>query len=132
MSIKRKKIALAHIHNQNPSTPVRRKADDDDFRLPCLLSSSSECEEQARGGRDNGRECLDGDTDSRAPEGGDGEKLNLGAGVMMPLRLGDLAICFPATAAGSCKGNRQECFISCMLLRRSTIVLIVGLSDGSF
>lgn len=74
----------------------------------------------------------DGETDSRAPEGGEGEKLILGAGVMMPLRLGDLEICFPENDAGSCKGKRQEYFTSCMLLRRSTIALIVGLSDGSF
>ena len=51
---------------------------------------------------------------------------------MIPLRLGDLDICFPAMVAGSCRGKRQEYFMSCMILRCSTMALMVGLSDGSF
>ena len=41
-------------------------------------------------------------------------------------------MCFPDIAAGSCSGNRMEYFISWMILRLSTTILIVGLSDGSF
>lgn len=121
--------------NQNPSTlGLRMDDDDDDFRLSCRSSSSNESvEEQARGGRDIGKAGgLVGEMDGRAPDGGDGEKLNLGAGVMIPLRLGDRDICFPATAAGSCRGKRLEYFMSCINLRCSTMVLIVGLSNGSF
>lgn len=74
-----------------------------------------------------------GETDGGATlGGGDGEKFNLGVGTMIPFRLGDFNICFPVIAAGSCKGNRQEYFTSCMTFRRSTMVLIVGLSEGSF
>ncbi len=123
-----------HINNQNPSTLALRTAEDDDFWLSCRSSSSNErVEEQARGGRDADKAGgLVGETDGRAFDGGDGEKLNLGAGVTIPLRLGDLDICFPATAAGSCSGKRVEYFMSCITLRCSTIVLIVGLSNGSF
>lgn len=122
------------INNQNPSTLALRTADDDDFLLSCRSSSSKEMvDEQARGGRDIGKVGgLVGETDGRAPDGGEGEKLNLGAGVMIPLRLGDLDICFPATAAGSCRGKRLEYFMSCITLRWSTMVLMVGLSNGSF
>lgn len=112
---------------------------EDDLWLSCLSSSSNEIvEEQARGGRVNGKAGgLVGETDSRELDvggggGGGGEKLNLAVGVMIPLRLGDLDICLPVIAAGSCRGNRQEYFTSWMLLRCSTMVLIVGLSDGSF
>lgn len=97
------------IHIQNPSTLVLRTVDDDDFWLSCRSSSSKEMvEEQARGGRELGKTGrLVGETDGLALDGGDGEKLNLGAGgVMIPLKLGDLYICFPAIVAGSCKGNR--------------------------
>lgn len=96
------------IHNQNPSTLVLLTVDEDDFRLSCRSSSSNEMvEEQARGGREasmTGR--LVGERDGLALDGGDGEKLNLGAGVMIPFRLGDLDICFPEIIAGSCKGKR--------------------------
>ena len=122
------------INNQNPSTLGLLMVADDDLPLSCLSSSSNErVEEQARGGRVNGKAGgLVGETDRRAPDGGDGEKLDFGAGVMIPFRLGDLDICFPAIAAGSCRGNRQEYFMSWMILRCSTMVLMVGLSDGSF
>lgn len=122
------------IDNQKPSTLALLMADDDDFRLSCCSSSSKErLEEQARGGRDKGKEGrLVGETDGRALDGGDGEKPNRGAGVMIPFRLGDLNMCFPAMVAGSCRGKRQEYFRSCMVLRCSTTVLIVGLSEGSF
>lgn len=125
------------INNQNPSTLALLKVvDDDDLLLSCLSSSSSErVEEQARGGSINGKAAaLAGEIDSRIPDGGDGEKPNLGAvaGVMIPLRLGDLDMCFPAIAAGSWRGNREEYFMSWMILRFSTMVLMVGLSDGSF
>lgn len=128
----------ATIYNQNPSTlPLRRADDDDDdddFLLSCRSSSTKErVEEQARGGRVKGRAGrLVGETDGWALDGGDGEQLNLGAGVMIPFRLGDLDICFPAMVAGSCRGKRQEYFMSCIILRCSTMVLIVGLSEGSF
>lgn len=96
------------IHNQNPSTLVLLTVDDEDFRLSCRSSSTKQVvEEQARGGRVAGKAGrLVGETDGLALDGGDGEKLNLDAGVMIPLRLGDLDICFPANVAGSCKGNR--------------------------
>ena len=122
------------IDNQNPSTLALLEAEDDDLRLSCLSSSSKErVEEHARGGRRMGTpDHLGGDTDGGAAAGGDGEKLDLGAGLMMPLRLGDLDICFPEIVAGSRSGNRQEYFKSCIILRCSTTVLMVGLSDGSF
>ena len=134
---KKEKIKKMHIiHNQNPSTLALRTVvvDDDDFRLSCLSKSSKErVEEQARGGSIAGRMSrLVGETEGLALDGGDGEKLNLGAGVMIWLKLGDFDICFPESVAGSCKGNRQEYFMSCMNLRCSTTVLMVGLSDGSF
>lgn len=131
---KLKKKKLHTIDNQNPSTlGLRRVDDDDDFLLSCRSSSSKErVEEQARGGRDIGTAGgLVGDNGRWVLDGGEGEKLSLGAGVMIPLRLGDLDICFPATAAGSWRGNRQEYFMSWMILRCSTMVLMVGLSKGS-
>ena len=130
--LKEKKMHI--IDNQKPSTLALRIDDDDDFRLSCRSSSSNErVEEHARGGRDNGRAGrLVGEIDGWALDGGDGEKLDLGAGIMIPLRLGDLDICFPAMVAGSCRGKRQEYFMSCMILRFSTMALMVGLSDGSF
>lgn len=122
------------MDNQNPSTLALLEAEDDDFRDSCRSSSSNErVDEQARGGSKMGTpDHLGGEMDGRAADGGDGEKLNLGAGLTIPLRLGDLDICFPEIAAGSCSGNRQEYFMSCIFLRCSTTVLIVGLSDGSF
>lgn len=122
------------MDNQKPSTLALRTVDDDDLRLSCRSSSSKErVEEQARGGSDKGKAGrLVGETDGRALDGGDGEKLNLGAGVIIPFRLGDFDIIFPATVAGSCRGKRQEYFMSCMILRCSTTVLMVGLSEGSF
>lgn len=107
---------MHNIHNQNPSTLALGTVDDDDFRLSSRWSSSSivTMVEQARGGRrDIGRAGrLVGETDGRAFDGGEGEKLSLGAGVTIPLRLGDLDMCFPANAAGSCKGNLHEYFMS--------------------
>lgn len=124
------------IDTQNPSTLALLEAEDDDLRLSCLSSSSKErLEAQARGGRRRmgpPPDHLGGETDTGIPDGGDGEKLNRGAGQMMPLRLGDLDICFPEFDAGSCSGNRHEYFKSCIILRCSTTVLMVGLSDGSF
>lgn len=124
------------IHNQKPSTLALQRVDDDDddLRLSCRSNSSKlSVEEQARGGRDNGSAgLLVGETDGRALDGGDGEKLNLGAGVMIPFRLGDLDICFPAMVAGSLRGKRQEYFMSCIILRCFATVPIVGLSEGSF
>lgn len=95
------------IHNQNPST-LGLRTEDDDLRLSCLSRSSRESvEEQARGGRDAGKiGRLVGEMEGLAPDGGDGEKLNLGAGVMIPLKLGDFDICLPEIMAGSCKGKR--------------------------
>ena len=123
------------IHNQNPSTLALLEAEDDDLRLSCLSSSSKErLEEHARGGRrGTPPDHLGGETGSGGtPDGGDGEKLNLGTGQIMPFRLGDLDICFPEFDAGSCRGNRHEYFKSCIIFRCSTTVLMVGLSDGSF
>lgn len=115
----KKKIKMKKLHtidNQKPSTLGLRKVDvdDEDFLLSCRSRSSKErVEEQARGGRDTGTTGgLVGETERWVLDGGEGEKLSLGAGVMIPLRLGDLDICFPATAAGSCRGNRQEYFMS--------------------
>ena len=70
--------------------------------------------EQDRGGRREigGASRLVGEIDGRATGGGEGEKLSLGTGVTIPLRLGDLDIRFPANAAGSSKGNLDECLIS--------------------
>ncbi|KAE8666767.1 hypothetical protein F3Y22_tig00112491pilonHSYRG00238 [Hibiscus syriacus] len=106
---------------------------DDDLRLSCLSSSSNDMlEEHASGGSVDGKlGGLVGEKDILAPEGGNYEKLDLGAGVMIPLRLGDLDICFLAIAAGSCRGNQHEYFMSWMILRCSTMVFMVGLSDGS-
>ena len=101
------------IDNQNPSTLALLEAEDDDLRLSCLSSSSKErLEAQARGGRRRmgpPPDHLGGETDTGIPDGGDGEKLNRGAGQ-----------------------NRHEYFKSCIILRCSTTVLMVGLSDGSF
>jgi len=124
------------IHNQNPSTLALLEAEDDDLRLSCLSSSSRErLEEHARGGRrGTPPDHLGGETATAGtPDGGDGEKFNLGTGQIMPFRLGDLDICFPEfDAAGSCRGNLHEYFKSCIIFRCSTTVLMVGLSDGSF
>lgn len=100
---KRTNEKIQIINTQNPSTLGLRIVDDDDLRLSCLSSSSKvTVDEQARGGRVEGRASgLVGESDARAPDGGDGEKLNLGAGVTIPLRLGDLDICLPAITAGS-------------------------------
>lgn len=104
--------------------------EDDDFRLSCRSILS--VEEQVRGGRDEDNTIgLVGEMDGLVA-GGDGEDLNLGAGVMIPLRLGDLDMCFPLTAPGSCNGNLEGCFISCIVLSCSTTTLMVGLTDGSF
>lgn len=115
------------IDNQNPSTLALLEVEDDDLWLTCLSSS-----EQARGGSMGTPDHLGGEIGRGTPDGGDGEKLNLGAGHMIPLRLGDLVISFPETGAGSCSGNLQEYFTSCIILRCLTTVLMVGLSDGSF
>lgn len=105
---KKKKQIMKKMHtinNQYPSTLALLLVDDVDFRLSCRSSDSKDnVEEQVRGGRNTGRAGLVGETEYRALEGGDGEKLNLGAGVMIPLRLGDFDICFPAILAGSCRG----------------------------
>lgn len=50
---------------------------------------------------------------------------------MMPLRLRDFDICLPETVPGSCNRNRHAYFMSCIVFRCSTTVLMVGLSDGS-
>lgn len=101
------------------------------FRSTELLHEK--VEEQARRGRCSVGtppdlvDHLGDETDGLATT--EGEKLNLGGTWhMIPLRLGDLDISF----AGSCSGNQQEYFISCTVLRFSTMVLMVGLSDGSF
>lgn len=52
-------------------------------------------------GRDNsGAAVLVGEIE-REWVGGEGEKLNLGVGVMIPFRLGDFDMCFTPTALGS-------------------------------
>lgn len=99
---------MLSIDNQNPSTLDLLTVDDDDLRLSCRsIFSKERVEEHVRGGRVNGREGrLIGEIDGLFV-GGDGEKLDLGTGVMIPFRLGDLNICFPLTAPGSCSGNRE-------------------------
>lgn len=94
-------------------------------------------EQHVVGGRDKGRAAcgLLGEKASGAREGGEGEKLNLGGaddGIIIPLRLGDLDMFFPEILPGSWRGNRHENLRSCMTLRWSKIVLIVGLPEGSF
>lgn len=112
------------MNNQNPST-LDLLADDEDFRLSCLsISSKARMEdEQARGGSEIGNVGgLVGETDGRVLEV-----------ITIPLRLGDLDICFPPIADdGSCRGKRHECFISCTIFKCSTMDRIVGLSDGPF
>lgn len=105
-----------------------------DLLASCLSSSCNESvEEQARdGSADTEVGGLVREMNSPVLDGGDGKKLNPGAGVITPLKLGDLDICFPTIVAGSCNGNQHEYFISWTTLRFSTTVLIVGLSDGSF
>lgn len=100
------------------------------FRSTELLHEK--VEEQARRGRCSVGtppdlvDHLGDETDGLATT--EGEKLNLGGTWhMIPLRLGDLDISF----AGSCSGNLQEYFKSCTVSRCSTMVLMVGLSDGS-
>lgn len=124
---------MLSINTQNPSTLDLLTVEDEDFRLSCLSNSSKDkLEEQVRGGRDEGNTiALVGEIEGLVA-GGDGEELNLGAGVMIPFKLGDLDMCFPLTLPGSCSGNLEGCFMSWIVLRRSTMVLMVGLSDGSF
>ena len=87
-------------------------------------------EEQVPVGRDIGSGSGLGETYGLVV-GGDREKLVVGAGVTMPFKLEDLAICFPPIARGSCNGYRHEYFMSCTVFKCSTTVLMVGLSDGS-
>lgn len=124
---------MLSINNQNPSTLGLGTVEDDAFRLSCQsMSSEDTVREQVRGGRDEGNIiALVGEMDGLVVGGG-GEQLNLGAGVTIPLRLGDLDMCFPPTVPGSCNGNLDGCFKSCIDLRCSTTVLMVGLIDGSF
>lgn len=68
-----------------------------------ILLSSNDVEEHVRGGRGTFIEGRGGDsgTEGKVPDGGEGEKLNIGDGETTPLKLGDFIICFPATTAGS-------------------------------
>lgn len=122
---------MVSIDNQNPSTLDLLAVDDDDLRLSCRsIFSKERVEEHVRGGRVNGSEGrLIREIDGLFVGGG--EKLDLGTGVMIPFRLGDLYICFPLTAPGSCSGNREVYLMSCIVFRCFTRFLMVGLSDGS-
>jgi hypothetical protein len=108
--------------------------EDSDGVLSCLVSSSVEtAEEQPRG--EGSFVCtpdhLGGcNIDVLRADGSNGEKPNLGA-LMMPSTRGDLGMCCPWMAAGSCSGNKLGYFISGMVLRFSRMALMVGLSDGS-
>lgn len=119
------------IDSQKPSLDLRI-VEDDDLRLSCRSNSSNEStDEHDLGGRVKGRAgSLVGDIEGLLV-GDEGEKFDLEAGVIIPFRLGDLNICFPLIVPGSCKGNQEVYLMSCMVLRCSTMVLIVGLSDGS-
>lgn len=121
------------IDNQNPSTLAFLEAEVNDLRLSCLSSSSKyRVEENAWGGSWIGTpDHLGGETDTRALADGEGEKLDRDAGWIIASRLGDLDISFVEVCAGSCNGNLEECFKSCIFFRFSTTVPIVGLSDGS-
>lgn len=109
--------------------------EDDDFVLSCIVSSSVETlEERARGEGsivDTVDHLAGCETDVLAFDGSNGgEKLNRGA-LMIPSTLGDLDACLPYMAAGSCSGNQLGYSVSSMILRLSTMALMVGLSDGS-
>lgn len=125
---------LSINNHQNPSTLDLLTVDEVDFWLSCRSKISNDrVEEQVRGGRDEGNTtALVGEIEGLVPGGGDGEELNLGGWLMIPLRLGDLDMFFPLTLPGSCNGNREGCFISWIVFSRLTMVLMVGLSDGSF
>lgn len=104
--------------------------DAEDENCRPLLSNSSEerVEEQLWGERESGSpNGLDGETHNLAFC--DEEILDRGPGVTIPFRLGDLE---PPTDPSSGKGNGDINFIFRITLRCSKIVLIVGLSDGSF
>lgn len=123
---------MLSITTQNPSTSALRRIDDDDFWLSWWsIPSKVITEEQVRGWRDIGNAIgLVGAIDGTVV-GGDGEKLDLGVGIMITFRLEDLGMFFPAIAPGSCNGNLHEYFKSCIVFKCSKTVLIVGLSDGS-
>lgn len=122
---------MLSITNQNPSTPALRSIKGDDLWLSCWsIPSKVMFEEQVRGWRDIGNAIgLVGAIDG--PVGGDGEKLDLGVGIMIKFRLEDLDMFFPVIAPGSCNGNLHEYFKSCIVFKWSKTILIVGLSDGS-
>lgn len=129
-------IITRNLASQYPSTLALRHMEDDNFLLSGLpIYSIEKLEEQAWRGRcsvgtpPDLADHLGDETDGLATtDAAEGEKLNLGgAWHMIPLRLGDLDISF----AGSCSGNLQEYFKSCTVSRCSTMVLMVGLSDGS-
>lgn len=122
---------MLSTNNQNPSTLDLRTDEDDGLRLSSRSRSSIERLEEHEGRDKNGAAVLVGEID-RGCIGGDGEKLNRGAGVMIPFRLGDFDMCFTLIAPGSCRGNLEGYFITCIVLSCSTIVLMVGLPDGSF
>lgn len=86
--------------DQNPST-LDLWTDDDDGLRPSDRSKSSMERVEEHECRDNsGAAVLVGETD-RGWVGGEGEKLNLGAGVMIPFRLGDFEMSFTSTTPGS-------------------------------
>ena len=117
------------INSQNPSTlDIRNTTDEDDFRASSRSISSNESDEHARGGSEIGKvNGLVGEMEEVWGLDGEGwEKLCRGG------RLGDRNICFPVTLPGSWRGNQQEYFMSSIVLRLSRMVLILGLSDGSF
>lgn len=126
----KKKLVATDIHK--PSTLDQRTLDADDLWLVSCrsVSSTDSVDEHILGGRAKGSaDSLVREVDAAIVGGG--EMVDLGAGVIIPFRLGDLDMYLPLTALGSCRGNREVYFMSWMVLRCSTIVLMVGLSDGS-
>lgn len=118
--------------NQNPSTLDLWTMDGDDLWLSWLsIPLKERTEEQVSGWRDIGNAIGLVGAIGGPIVGGDGEKLDLGACTMIPFRLEDLDMFFPAIAPGSCNGNLHEYFKSCIVFKYSKTVLIVGLSDGS-
>lgn len=106
--------------NQNPSTLDLWTMDGDDLWLSWLsIPLKERTEEQVSGWRDIGNAIGLVGAIGGPIVGGDGEKLDLGACTMIPFRLEDLDMFFPAIAPGSCNGNLHEYFKSCIVFKYS-------------
>lgn len=119
------------MNNQNPSTLDLLTDEDDGLRLSCWSMSSREMKEQFWGGRDKGCVVVLVGEIAGMVVGDKGERFSIGAGGMIPVKLGEFDLCFMLTLPGSWSGNRQVYFMSCTVLSCSTMALMVGLPDGS-